>query len=115
MIVQNGKVWSLEKILLKYQRMGEQLYIPSFIVRAAGFLAGDKAFVTDDDPVHPEAKPVCVLLKEKPSKPLCDCIVSKDCHILVTMAMLKNCGLKADDLEIDTQEGKIVVKRSKSD
>jgi hypothetical protein len=94
--------------------MGEQLYIPSFIVRAAGFLAGDKAFVTNDDPANPEAKPVCVLLKEKPPSAMHDCIVSKDCHILVTLAMLKNCGLNADNLEIDGIEGKIVVRRSRS-
>jgi hypothetical protein len=94
--------------------MGEQLYIPSFIVRAAGFLAGDKAFVTNDDPAQPDAKPVCVLLKEKPSKALHDCVVSKDCHILLTMAMLKHCGLKADNLVIDTNEGKIVLRQSRA-
>ena len=93
--------------------MGEQLYIPSFIVRAAGFLAGDKAFVTSDDPANPDAKPVCVLLKEKPQSTLHDCIVSKDCHILVTLAMLKNCGLNSDNLEIDSIAGKIVVRRSR--
>jgi hypothetical protein len=93
--------------------MGEQLYIPSFIVRAAGFLAGDRAFVTNDDPADPNAKPVCVLSKEKPPAAMHDCIVSKDCHILITLAMLKNCGLNADNLEIDGNEGKIVIRRSR--
>jgi hypothetical protein len=93
--------------------MGEQLYIPSFLVRAAGFLAGDKAFITNDDPANPAVKPVCVLLKEKPEKTMHDCVVSKDCHILVTLAMLKNCGLNGDNLEIDSNAGKIVVRRSR--
>jgi hypothetical protein len=91
--------------------MGEQLYIPSFIVRAAGFMAGDRAYITNEDPADTTAKPVCVLLKEKPKSALNDCAVSKDCHILVTLAMLKNCGLDADDLELDGNDGKIVVRR----
>jgi hypothetical protein len=93
--------------------MGEQLYIPSFIVRAAGFMAGDKAFVANDDPADPDTKPVCVLFKEKPTGSLHDCIVSKDCHILLTLAMLKNCGLNAENLELDGNEGKIIIRQSK--
>jgi hypothetical protein len=92
--------------------MGEQLYIPSFIVRSAGFMAGDRAFVTDGDPSDPAAKPVCVLSKEKPAGSLHDCIVSKDCHILLTLSMLKNCGLDAENLELQSNEGKIIVRRS---
>jgi hypothetical protein len=91
--------------------MGEQLYIPSFIVRAAGFAAGDTAYITNEDPADSSAKPVCVLLKEKPAGALNGCAVSKDCHILVTLAMLKSCGLDAEDLELDGKEGKIVVRR----
>jgi hypothetical protein len=93
--------------------MGEQLYIPSFIVRSAGFLAGDKAFVTNDDPANPDAKPICVLSKEKPPGASHDCVVSKDCHILITLTMLKNCGLSADNLEIDSKDGRIVVRPSR--
>jgi hypothetical protein len=93
--------------------MGEQLYIPSFIVRAAGFLAGDKVFVAGEDPAPSEVKPICVLSKEKPPVALHDCVVSKDCHILVTLAMLKNCGLNPDSLEIDGKDGKIVIKPSR--
>jgi hypothetical protein len=92
--------------------MGEQLYIPSFIVRAAGFKGGERAFVLDEDPADPSAKPVCVLLKEQPSRSLHDCIVSKDCHVLVTLTMLKNCGLTAENLEIGTAEGKILIRRN---
>jgi hypothetical protein len=93
--------------------MGEQLYIPSFIVRAAGFAADDTAFVSDADPADPAAKPVCVLTKEKTAGTLHDCAVSKDCHILVTLAMLKNCGLDGDNLEINGNGGKIVIGRSR--
>jgi hypothetical protein len=90
--------------------MGEQLYIPSFIVRGAGFLAGDKAFVAKGE----SSDPVCVLSKEKPEAVLHNCAVSKDCHILITLAMLKNCGLDAENLEIDGNNGKIVIRKSKS-
>jgi hypothetical protein len=93
--------------------MGEQLYIPSFIVRAAGFLAGDRAFVANDDPIDPNAKPICVLSKEEPARAIHDCVVSKDCHILLTLAMLKNCGLNGDNLEIDGKDGRIVVRPSR--
>jgi hypothetical protein len=92
--------------------MGEQLYIPSFIVRAAGFSAGDTAYIADEDPAQPDAKPVCALFKEKPAKSLHDCSVSRDCHILVTLAMLKNCGLDADGLELSGNDGKIVIRKS---
>jgi hypothetical protein len=91
--------------------MGEQLYIPSFIVRAAGFMAGDTAFVTNEDPDNPSDKPVCVLLKEKPEKAINGCAVSKDCHILITLTMLKNCGLNADGLDIDGNNGKLVIRK----
>jgi hypothetical protein len=93
--------------------MGEQLYIPSFIVRGAGFEPGDMAYATNEDPASPATKPVCVLLKEKPEKKLNDCAVSKDCHILVTLTMLKSCGLNGDNLEIDSKDGKIVIRRSR--
>jgi hypothetical protein len=93
--------------------MGEQLYIPSFIVRAAGFLAGDRAFVAKEESAGSDAGPVCVLSKEKPADALNDCAVSKDCHILVTRAMLKHCGLDAENLEIDGKEGKIIIRQCK--
>ncbi|MCC6125967.1 MAG: hypothetical protein IT426_13460 [Pirellulales bacterium] len=94
--------------------MGEQLYIPSFIVRAAGFLAGDRAFISNGDPTDPAAMPICVLSKEKPPGAMHDCIVSKDCHLLVTLTMLKSCGLNADNLEIDGNAGRIVIRRSRA-
>jgi hypothetical protein len=93
--------------------MGEQLYIPSFIVRAAGFLAGEKAFIAKGEPAEPNAGPVCILSKEKPATVLHDCAVSQDSHILVTRAMLKNCGLDPENLEIDGNEGKIVIRQNK--
>jgi hypothetical protein len=92
--------------------MGEQLYIPSFIVRSAGFKGGERVFVLDEDSTDPSAKPVCVLVKEQPAKSLHECIVSKDCHVLLTLAMLKNCGLTAENLEVGTTDGKILIRRN---
>jgi hypothetical protein len=93
--------------------MGEQLYIPSFIVRAAGFLAGERVFVAKNESADSNTGPVCMLSKEKPAVTMNECAVSKDCHILVTRAMLKHCGLDAENLEIDSNEGKIVIRQSR--
>ncbi len=95
------------------RRAADRLNIPSSLVRASGFVPGDKAFVADEDPAGAAAKPCLVLLKEQPPKFLADYAVAKDCRIRVTPAMLKKCGLAGNCFEIDGGDGKIVVRPRK--
>jgi hypothetical protein len=91
------------------QRAGDRLNVPSSIVRAAGFVPGEKAFVVNEDPAGTVSQPCLVLLKQQPSKFLADYAVAKDLRIRVTPAMLKKCGLEGESFEIDGSDGKIVV------
>ena len=93
------------------KRATDRLNVPSSIVRAAGFLPGDKAFAVDYDPAGAVPKPCLVLLKEQPPVPLADYAVAKDCRIRVTPAILNKCGLDGENFEIDGGDGKIVVKK----
>jgi hypothetical protein len=95
------------------RRAADRLNVPSSVVRTAGFAPGDRAFVVDEDPVGAIPKPCLVLLKQQPPKMIADYIVAKDCRIRVTPAILKNCGLEGEDFEIDSGEGKIVVRLRK--
>jgi hypothetical protein len=95
--------------------MRTQLYIPSFLVRAAGFLPGDIAYVVDADPSDSDGQPACVLLKEKPPKSLAAPAVSIDSHILITQSELRSCGLNGENLDISSSLGKIVIRRTASE
>jgi hypothetical protein len=90
------------------QRAGDRLNIPSSIVRGSGFVPGDKVYVVDADPEVD--RPCLVLLKQEPPKSLGDYGVAKDLRIRVTPAMLKKCGLDGESFEIDSGEGRIVVR-----
>ncbi len=92
------------------KRAADRLNIPSSLVRASGFVPGDKAFVVDEDPAGAIPKPCLILLKDQPPKVLADYVVAKDCRIRVTPAMLKKCGLECEKFEIDGGAGKIIIK-----
>lgn len=88
---------------------GDRLNIQSYLCRAAGFNPGDTAYVTDEDPSG-TAKPCLVILNTQPGKPLCEYKVTSDGRIRVTPAMLKLCGVNGDTVEIEGDNGRIVVK-----
>ncbi len=96
------------------RRATDRLNIPSGVVRASGFAPGDNAYVMNHDAAAAAEKPLLVLLKDKPEIPLGEYVVSKDCRIRVTPAMLKKCGLAGDTFEFDGREGKIVVRPRKA-
>ena len=92
------------------QRANDRLNIPSSVVHASGFAPGEKAFVVDEDPAGAVPKPCLVLVKQQPPKFVADYAVAKGYRIRVTPAVLKKCGLEGQGFEIDSGEGKIVVR-----
>ncbi len=66
--------------------------------------------MADKDPAGAVPKPCLVLLKEQPPKLVADYAVAKDCRIRVTPAILKKCGMEGQNFEIDSGDGKIVVR-----
>jgi hypothetical protein len=96
------------------RRAADRLNIPSSVVRASGFVPGDTVYATDESPAGEAAKPTLLLLKEPPAKLLGKYVVSKDCRIRVTPAMLKKAGFQGETFEFEGGPGKIIVRPRKS-
>ncbi|MGO9109173.1 MAG: hypothetical protein ACLP9L_08070 [Thermoguttaceae bacterium] len=95
------------------RRAADRLNIPSVVVRASGFLPGDTVYVTDENLASEVSGPALMLLKAQPAKLLGQYVVSKDCRIRVTPAMLKKAGFEGETFEFDSGSGKIVVRSRK--
>ena len=95
------------------RRAADRLNIPSSLVRASGFMPGDTVYATDESPAGEAPKPVLVLLKDPPAKTLGKYVVSKDCRIRVTPAMLKKAAFEGETFEFEGGPGKIIVRPRK--
>ena len=90
----------------------DRLNVPSFLVRAVGFVGGDTVYVADADPNGKIQKPCLLLMKDKPDNPLAEYKVSNDSRIRITPAIIKLAGLPSDEgtkYEVDGDNGTIIV------